>query len=134
MKSIIETKMELIKDRLNTLTNNSNFEYDGMNDNRIFMTEQLNVHAPALGKTMYKAMEKKIQKFYIDNDLYTIYASNDVSGFDYWNRDDENNYIMFACAFKDVEKLNVDSLDLDKINDDFNECNNEFEEFETFPE
>lgn len=60
-------------------------------------------------KDSYYDKQNKIQSYSFCNDLVTIIAWCDISGFDYWSREDELNYVVI-----DVKLLN-DSYTDDEI-------------------
>lgn len=114
-----EKKMESINEALN-LKESYCASYDGNGDDRIFFRDQtedsIMVHAPTMGREKYQAMEKDLQRTFFKNDDYEIYAWNDISGFDYWNKDDEHNYIMITVAIDNPDEIDIDELynELDK--------------------
>ena len=57
----------------------------------------------ALNKKEYEEQEKFLSELYIEDESYTMYASYDVSGFDYWMiKQEEPNYININIEIKEI--------------------------------
>ena len=56
-----------------------------------------------MNKKEYEKQEKFLSELYIENESYTMYASYDVSGFDYWMiKQEEPNYININIEIKEI--------------------------------
>ena len=57
----------------------------------------------ALNKKEYEEQEKFLSELYIEDESYTMHASYDVSGFDYWMiKQEEPNYININIEIKEI--------------------------------
>lgn len=101
--------------------------WDGGDDTRLFDDEMIRVSAWDIGEKRYNEMEKEIGDFSIVRDKYEVHVANDSSGFDYWNRDDETNYIMTVVEIKDTR---LSEKDLDQIVDDVETAFFEFNHYD----
>lgn len=58
----------------------------------------------------YNEVENQINNFEIKREEYTVYGWCDISGFDYWhNQMNEENYIQISVSFKN-DYVKIDSL------------------------
>ena len=100
---------------MKTLSEKTGFTTDREEDNRLLDDDnQIIVSAYEMGKSAYEEMEKDINEFEIKRDKYVVYGSNDCSGFDYWNRDDEYNYIMLTARIDNLDMSETDIQNLMK--------------------
>lgn len=66
----------------------------------------------SLNKKGYEEQEKFLSELYIEDEYYTMYASYDVSGFDYWMiKQEEPNYINIFIEIKET----IDNKDYDNL-------------------
>lgn len=64
-----------------------------------------------LNKKEYEAMEKLLEKTCVKGKGFEVYAWNDASGYEYWNKKyKENNYIQITVDIKN-ENVSVKELD-----------------------
>lgn len=101
--------------------------YDG-NDERLFFNES---HAETLKLTKreYEAMEKKIDKFIIKGQGFEVYAWNDISGYNYWTKNEKtDNYIQITAYIKNPNQIDIFELNkaLNKANDYFLEYRDDY--------
>jgi len=106
----------------------------GKDDNRLFADggflcddNEIRVYAPTMGIERYAEMEKDLNDFDIKREKYTVYACNDMSGFDYWNKEDETNYIQITANIDDSD---LSPEELTQLVDDVWECFYHFEEYD----
>lgn len=85
--------------------------------------ELIGVFATLMSRKEYADMEKDIRKFVIKKRQYVVYTWNDCSGYDYWNKDDESNYIQVSVSIrtKHLNKIDINALkaDIDAVYDHF---------------
>lgn len=75
-------------------------------DNNTFDLETLHIYTLSMNKREYNAMERDINKYEDKGAGFTIYAWNDVSGYEYWTiKQEENNYIQITAR---IDNPNVD--------------------------
>lgn len=105
----------------------------GTDKTRFFYDEEpIGVHAPDMGRKEYSRMEADMKNYNIEKEKYSLYAWNDVSGFDYWNEEGHcgyTNYIMIEISIEDVTSLNDEDLeqleqDIDKFHSHFYQYHN----------
>lgn len=110
-----------IHQRMSELAKLLDLEFDGDAEDLRLHFDLARTNAKAMGKKEYGQMEKELQDYSIERDGYTIYAWCDVSGFKYWNKEDEYNYIMITLVIKDLSKMDINKLKLDlaKAKDEF---------------
>lgn len=66
----------------------------------------------SLNKEGYEEQEKFLSELYIEDESYTMYASYDVSGFDYWMiKQEEPNYTDIVLKIKET----IDNKDYDNL-------------------
>lgn len=97
--------------------------FDG-DDDRLHADDnrRIDVFAQDMSKKRYNEMEKDINSFKIKGEGYTIYAWNDCSGFNYWQKSSpyDSNYIQISAT---IENDEVDPI---KLNDDMEKAYNHF--------
>src|SRR5690242_16749616 len=93
--------------RMSELAKHLDLEFDGDAEDLRLHFDLARTNAKAMGKKEYSKMEKELQNYSIERGGYTIYAWCDVSGFKYWNKEDEYNYIMITVGIKDLSKINI---------------------------
>ena len=83
--------------------------FDGdLEDKRLHLEPSINWWEE--DKLEYEKVEEKIQNFSIERPKYTVYAWCDVSGFNYWiKQQEECNYIQISVVFS------VDDITLDEV-------------------
>lgn len=106
--------MNKIEKQMKKLAEETNLIFDGHNDTRLFLEEQILVNADHLTEKEYSQMEKEINST-IETEHYTVYAWNDSSGYKYWKKESEvggYNYIQITVHVKNP--LKADSTKIDK--------------------
>jgi hypothetical protein len=76
----------------------------------------------------YEEVEDKISDFSIKRKHYEVYAWCDVSGYDYWMKEEEENYIQITVRFK-KDEVPVDILP--QLQQDIDQTYSYFEGFES---
>lgn len=77
----------------------------------------------------YEEVENKISDFHIKRKHYEVYVWCDVSGYDYWIKEEEGeNYIQITVGFK-KDEVPVDILP--QLQRDIDEAYNYFQGFES---
>lgn len=62
-------------------------------------------------KKGYKAIEKQINEFNIQGNGWIVYTWHDISGYDYWMKQrEENNYIQITVRF-DKARINFEEVE-----------------------
>jgi hypothetical protein len=94
----------------------------------------INVHAGTMGESNYDKMESHIHNYKLIGDGYIIRAFNDISGYDYWAKEGEDdyrdsNYIMIYIEITDLRLIDPDKLESDII-----EAYNEFSPYDNWNE
>lgn len=75
----------------------------------------------------YEKIEKELDDYEIDRQYWTVYVSYDVSGFDYWIKNmNEENYISIVVIFKE------DLIPFDELNQLADDIRNTYEHFEKY--
>jgi hypothetical protein len=75
-------------------------------------------------KKEYQAVEKRIAKFKRTGNGWKVFTWCDVSGFEYWMENmEEDNYVQISVYFDTDE---IDECELDKIADAVDDAHNEF--------
>jgi len=97
----------LFEERMKTLAKACELTFDGGNERMFYDQENIHVYASIMDKDDYERMENEIRKAEIKGKGYVVYAWNDESGYNYWNKDDESNYIQISVVVnvKDPSKL-----------------------------
>lgn len=112
---IFEQQMKKIADILN-------MDYDGNGDDRLFHPENINTFVNLMDRDEYSQLEKELNDTkQIDRKNYTVYAWNDVSGYDYWHEGgkfQDSNYIQVTAHIKNV---NLSSSELKQLENDIDE-------------
>jgi hypothetical protein len=90
----------------------STLEYDGdSNDRRLFLKDTISWSTE--GKRAYQKIEKDIRTKKIKGNGWVAHAWCDVSGYDYWMRErQEDNYAQITVSF---EREEVDTNEIEKI-------------------
>jgi len=70
-------------DPMAQLAKEAGLEWDGGDDERLF-DEMIHVDVSSMTEEEYDEMEEALGDFDIKRDGYSVYASNDSSGYDYW--------------------------------------------------
>jgi len=98
---------------MNAIANHTGLHFDG-GDNRLFVdSDTITVSAKDMSEKEYSKMEKDIAKKVIKGNGYEVYAWNDCSGYDYWVKDGEYNYIQVTVSILDVNNLDLTELKQD---------------------
>lgn len=108
--------------KLKALADQCGLTLDSNDETRLFKDdEKIHVYAQIMNQSDYDQMEKKIKETQIQGDGYSVYAWNDVSGFNYWHNDNSANYIQITASIKDIEEINPEKLksDIDKLYNEF---------------
>lgn len=101
-KTISSSIIELIAKDLNLDFDNNETDF------RLFAET---IFIKKMTKAKYKLMEKDLLKKCIKNKSYQIYAWNDSSGFEYWNRyENDTNYIQVTIYIKDLNLIDLKKL------------------------
>lgn len=106
----INQKMDELKKQINKITDNNYFvEYDGSNmgdiDTRLHL-QFFPADTLTLDKKQYKKFERILNNTRLKTANYEIYFWCDISGYEYWNKEqEENNYIQGTILIKNVDKL-----------------------------
>jgi len=114
------TKITVNQDKMiRDLAEKTGLTFDG-GDNRLFRDLDISVYASEMNEAEYSLMESQIETVVIDRDAYSVYAWNDVSGFDYWHSqgfDGDSNYIQVTVSVKDASQVDVAQLiqDVDAV-------------------
>ena len=105
-----EEKMNKIMDTLCELDGNRYFaEYDGGDDNRIFL-EMQRPETLKLTKEEYEIWEEAVNTTEIIKDKFEIYMATDVSGYEYWTEgQEEDNYHYITIQINDSD-MNEDEI------------------------
>lgn len=105
-----EEKMNKIMDTLCELDGNRYFaEYDGGDDNRIFL-EMQRPETLKLTKEEYEIWEEAVNTTEIVKDKFEIYMATDVSGYEYWTEgQEEDNYHYVTIQINDPD-MNEDEI------------------------
>ncbi len=92
---------------MSQLAQKTGLEYDGGSDSRLFLQdEQISTYAPALGEEGYAKMEDEMAAYSDRGAGFEVYVWNDSSGFDYWNKEDEMNYIQVTVDISPEALMN----------------------------
>ena len=114
------------------LASETGLEWGGSGDTRLhFDDEHIYIDASKMKKSEYNRMEKDINKKEIKGNGYTVYATNDVSGYEWWKdaaKDgDDYNYIMIVVG---VEQDKIDTIDASKLKSDAEDLYGYFEHYD----
>jgi len=119
---INETQMLEIADKTKLV-------YDGGDDNRLFYDgDRIDVYAPAIGYNKYRTMEKELRNFEIKREKYTVYAWNDISGWNYWKQEGECNYIQITAC---LNNSNLNDIEIQQLIEDIDTAHCEFYHYHT---
>lgn len=102
---------EIDETAMQALAKAAGLTFDGGQDNRLFAEYMLITESKGYTKKEYTAMEKHIRKFSIKGPGFEVYAWNDISGYDYWTLEqEEDNYIQITALILDLKKVNKEKL------------------------
>jgi len=120
------------QEKMRKLAEESLMTFDGGDDDRLFLDEnnETNVFASIMTEEHYNQMEKEINEYSVDKGSYKVYAWNDSGGYNYWNKNNEANYIQITAQIKDVDKVDAMEL-LDTMNEayDYFSCWNNTDDY-----
>lgn len=110
---------KLFRTKMENLAEATGLCFDG-NDSRLFYDQDnIIVYAQIMSEEEYKKMIKALD-FEIKGDGYTVYGWNDVSGYEYWTRDKEDNphswdsnYIQVTVRIENIDKVNPEQMKKD---------------------
>lgn len=106
-----------------SLADQLDLTYDG-SDERLFFNEN-HAYTLHLTKKEYETMEKKLDKFIVKGKGFEVYAWNDISGYEYWTKQQkEDNYIQITAYVENPEIVNIFEL-----NEALNKADEYFEEY-----
>ena len=99
-------------------------DFNDSPDNSIYVYD-IEVLWYARNKNKYQKAEQELRDFKLDKPNYTISLGFDVSGFEYWTIQHENNYVSVTIDFKsdsfddDIESILSDISHVKNWLDDF---------------
>lgn len=97
---------------MNQLEKAVGLTFDGGDDTRLF-DEIIYADTLSLTKKQYKKMEAELNKFLIKGMGFIVYAWNDVSGYNYWTKQmQEDNYIQITADIENAVNVDVDELEI----------------------
>lgn len=109
--------MKVDIEKMRKLAELSQLTFDGGEDSRLFADDEFDISVFPTTKREYMRMEKKMAKFEIKREKYSVYVWNDCSGYDYWKNMKECNYIKITAnienpdlSFVEVHQLKLDIL------------------------
>jgi len=112
------------------LAEKTGLEYDGGADSRLFLQdEQISTYAPALGEEGYAKMEEEMAAYSDRGAGFEVHVWNDSSGFDYWNKEDEMNYIQVTVDVS-PEALMNNEINPEEVRDKAYTAHAVFEKYE----
>jgi len=113
---------ETIKQRMEQLAQLTGLQFDGgLDDQRLFLEENINVFANDMTEKEYFEMQKQIDSFELKGQGFEVFCWNDSSSYDYWYEEgltDCSNYIMVTVLVTDLEKFDHKAA-LDAANEAF---------------
>ena len=102
------------QDKMQKLALESNLTFDGHDDTVLHYDEdKIYFYACDMTKQQYKFLQSEVMESVIDKPSYTVYAWSDESGFEYWTKSGESNYIQISVDIKDVDNIDLVELDGD---------------------
>jgi hypothetical protein len=103
-------------------TNDYQLGYDGIESNHIYLDDQFRWSHK--NKKGYDEIAKKIDDAEIKGNGYIVYASYDISGYNYWVKQmEESNYMSISILF-DNDYFNDDNMNqlINDIDEVFSRC------------
>lgn len=102
-------------------------EWDGKGDERLFLEDQIGVSALLMTKKEYDAWQKDVATKAISGVGYGVSGICGSSGYEYWAREGEFNYVMIVAR---IDQEKIDSINVDKLLDDMNELYDYFSKYD----
>jgi len=90
--------MQLLADQLAPL-----LTFDGGEDDNRLFAETIYSDTLNMTQEQYEAMEYDLKKYSIKGNGFEVYAWADASGFKYWQKMQECNYIQITVAIHDLD-------------------------------
>lgn len=107
-------KTKISKSILKLIANVTELTFDGCDDSRLFYDkERIHVFAQLMSKKEYSKMEKELSKIEMKGRGYVVSAWNDVSGYDYWSKENDGNYIQVTAYINDLNLVDINKLKID---------------------
>ena len=122
----------ITKEQMKKLSELSGLEFDGGDDDRLFYDyESIDVYVKGMSEKEYEEMERRIDVFSINRDKYHVYVWNDCSGYDYWAKSGDLNYIKVTVG---VECSDMTLEEIEQMKDDVRSAYCEFCEYDSVNE